>query len=200
MLYFPRWKVWGITLLCALGVLLAVPSLLPAQAREALPGWAQAVKINLGLDLAGGSHLLLEAETPDVARQRLEAMEEIIRREMRRAGIGIRELSTSGGELSFTVRDPAQVDEAARIARNQAQPVGFSGSPDWDVAHRGRQPDRHAPDAGRHRPGRRAGDGQSPATSSTAGSTPRARSSRRSSARARTGSSSRSPASRIPRR
>ena len=133
MLYFPRWKVWGISLLCALGVLLAVPSLLPAQAREALPGWAQAVKINLGLDLAGGSHLLLEAETPDVARQRLEAMEDLIRREMRRAGIGIGELSTSGGVLSFSVRDPGRAEEAARTARNQAQPVGFSGAPDWDV-------------------------------------------------------------------
>jgi preprotein translocase subunit SecD len=133
MLYFPRWKIWGISLICAIGVLMAVPSLLPAQAREWLPGWAQAVKINLGLDLAGGSHLLLEAETPDVARQRLEGMEETIRREMRRAAIGIRELSTSGGTLSFSVRDPAQADEAARTARNQAQPVGFSGSPDWDV-------------------------------------------------------------------
>jgi preprotein translocase subunit SecD len=78
MLYFPRWKVLGITLLCVLGVLLAVPSLVPQSV--ALPRWADAVRINLGLDLAGGSHLLLEAETPDVARQRLEGMEDLIRR------------------------------------------------------------------------------------------------------------------------
>jgi len=73
MLNFPRWKVWGITLLCAFGVLLAVPSLLPPNASAYLPAWAQKIHINLGLDLAGGSHLLLEAETGDVARQRLEA-------------------------------------------------------------------------------------------------------------------------------
>jgi len=137
MLYFPRWKVWGISLLCALGVLLAVPSLLPTQAREVLPAWAQAVKINLGLDLAGGSHLLLEAETSDVARQRLDSMEDLIRREMRRGGIRIGELSTQGGQLSFVVRDPGQADEAAQAARNQAQPVGFAQSPDWNVAVEG---------------------------------------------------------------
>ena len=32
MLDFPRWKVWGITLLCVLGVLFAIPSLLPQAA------------------------------------------------------------------------------------------------------------------------------------------------------------------------
>ncbi len=133
MLYFPRWKVWGISLVCAIGILLAVPSLLPQSAASQLPRWMQAIHINLGLDLAGGSHLLLEAETPDVARQRLEAMEEVIRREMRTREIPIRDLSTSGGELSFQVRDPAQADAAAQSARAQAQPVGFAAQPDWNV-------------------------------------------------------------------
>jgi len=133
MLYFPRWKVWGISLLCLIGVLLAVPSLLPASADAYLPRWMQAIHINLGLDLAGGSHLLLEAETADVARQRLEAMEELIRREMRTREIPIRDLSTSGGELSFSVRDPAQADAAAEAARAQTQLVGLAAQSDWTV-------------------------------------------------------------------
>ena len=83
MLNFPRWKIWGITLLCVFGVLLAVPSLIPPGGYANLPAWAQRIQqkvhVNLGLDLAGGSQLLLEAETGDVARQRLEAMEELAR-------------------------------------------------------------------------------------------------------------------------
>jgi len=137
MLSFPRWKVWGISLLCAIGVLMAVPSMLPAAAYSQLPGWAQAVRINLGLDLAGGSHLLLEAETGDVARQRLEAMEEGLRREMRRSGIGIAEVSTSGGELRFLVREPGQAAEAEQTARAQVQTIGFTGRPEWDVSRTG---------------------------------------------------------------
>ena len=117
MLNFPRWKVWGITLLCVVGVLLAVPSLLPPNVGAQLPAWARKIHINLGLDLAGGSHLLLEAETTDLARQRLEAMEELMRSDMRRAGVAVAEVSTSGGQLSFIVRNPAQLDDRAANGR-----------------------------------------------------------------------------------
>jgi preprotein translocase subunit SecD len=148
MLSFPRWKVWGISLVCLIGVLMAVPSLLPAGPRAYLPGWAQAVRINLGLDLAGGSHLLLEAETGDVARQRLEAMEEGLRREMRRNGVAIAEVSTSGGQLSFLVTDPAQFSEADRTARGQVQTIGFTGRPEWDVTRTGNRIVMHQTQAG----------------------------------------------------
>ena len=137
MLSFPRWKVWGISLICLVCVLMAVPSFLPADARSQLPGWVQAVRINLGLDLAGGSQLLLEAETGDVARQRLEAMEDGLRREMRRSGLAIAEVSTSGGELSFLVRNPAQAAEAEQTARAQVQTIGFTGQPEWEVRRTG---------------------------------------------------------------
>jgi preprotein translocase subunit SecD len=135
MLDFPRWKVWGITLICALGVLFAIPSLLPQSQVDKWPGWLPSARINLGLDLAGGSHLLLEADTGDVAKQRLEQMEELIRGELRRASprIEIGEISTQGNRLSFMVRNPAQADAAREIAYNQSQPVGFGGQRTWDV-------------------------------------------------------------------
>jgi preprotein translocase subunit SecD len=134
MLNFPRWKVLGITLLCVLGVLMSVPSFLPANAFNQLPRFLQAIHINLGLDLAGGSHLLLEAETDGLARSRVEAMEDNIRREMRTAGIQIGEMSARGGQLSFVVRNPAQTGQARDLARQQSQPAGLSGAPDWTVS------------------------------------------------------------------
>lgn len=133
MLNFPRWKVWSITLACLVAVLLAVPSFVPPSAQSRLPGWIQGIHINLGLDLAGGSHLLLEAETGDLGRQRLQSMEDIIRREMRTAGIGITQLGIQDGALSFAVRNPAQLAEARTIANRQVQPVGFSSQSDWSV-------------------------------------------------------------------
>jgi len=137
MLNFPRWKVWSISLVCLLCVVMGVPSFLPAPVRSDLPAWMQAVRVNLGLDLAGGSHLLLEAETGDVARQRLEAMEEMLRRELRRSGIEFAEFSTANGEIGFLVRNPAQAQEAERTARAPIQTVGFTGQPDWSVGRDG---------------------------------------------------------------
>ncbi|HWT14026.1 MAG TPA: protein translocase subunit SecD [Allosphingosinicella sp.] len=132
MLDFPRWKIWAVTLTLIVGVWYAIPSLLPERMAQQLPPWL-GPQISLGLDLAGGSHLLLEAETGGVARQRLENMEDIVRREMRSARIEIGELSTSDNRLSFLVRNPAQVQEALTLVRAQSQPAGLTGQPDWDV-------------------------------------------------------------------
>jgi len=134
MLDFPRWKVWLTAITCIVGVLLAIPSLLPERYTAGLPAFASQ-RINLGLDLAGGSHMLLEARTEDVARVRLEQMEDSIRRQMRTASprIEIAEVSTAGGGLGFTVRDPARVQDAVRLAREQTQPAGALGGTDWNV-------------------------------------------------------------------
>ncbi|PSJ36874.1 protein translocase subunit SecD [Allosphingosinicella deserti] len=134
MLDFPRWKVWGISLICLIGVLFAVPSLVPAREVAKWPAWLPSAQINLGLDLAGGSHLLLEADTSDLAKTRLEQMEERVRVGLRRESppIEIGEISTAGGRLSFMVRNPAQVDAAVDFARRQTQPAGL-GPRDWNV-------------------------------------------------------------------
>ena len=89
------------------------------------PAWAPRAQINLGLDLAGGSHLLLEADAADAAKQRLAAMEDTVATELRRQQprIDIGDVSTSGGRLSFMVRDPTQVDAAVERLRD-ADPAG----------------------------------------------------------------------------
>jgi preprotein translocase subunit SecD len=134
MLDFPRWKVWSVSLLCLIGIAFAIPSFVPERHVANWPSFLPSTQVNLGLDLAGGSQLLLEADTSDVAKQRLDLMEETIRVGMRRASprIEIGEISTSGGRLSFMVRNPAQVDAAVEFARAQTQPVGL-GPRDWDV-------------------------------------------------------------------
>jgi preprotein translocase subunit SecD len=134
MLDFPRWKVWGICLLCLAGLLFAVPSLFPESQVAKWPPIVPSARINLGLDLAGGSQLLLEAETSDVAKQKLEQMEETMRLGLRRATPRIEtgDISASGGRISFLVRDPAQVDAAVELARNQTQPASL-GQRDWNV-------------------------------------------------------------------
>ena len=134
MMNFPRWKLWAITLTCLFGVLLAVPSLLPAHVTENWPNWAKP-HVNLGLDLAGGSQLLYEADTTSQNRQRLETVEDGIRAETRRNNIEIAEVSTADNQLTFAVTNPAQRDQALQIARTQAGGGGMTGqSPEWDVS------------------------------------------------------------------
>ena len=133
MLNFARWQIWGISLICVIGVLLAVPSLLPANLYNQI-SWAP--KINLGLDLAGGSHLLLEADTSSLNQQRLEALEDTVRREMRSNNIQFGELSTANNQLSFVVRNAAQTGQAADLLRRQTQPT-IAGASEWNISTEG---------------------------------------------------------------
>ena len=135
MLEFPRWKVWLVSLVVALGVLLSIPSLIaPTTLASHWPKWLPDYKINLGLDLAGGSHLLMEADAADMQKQRLQAMQDSAETELRRdPRIDVGDISTSGGRLSFIVRDPTQLDAAVERMRTLTKPLALTGNRDWDV-------------------------------------------------------------------
>ena len=125
--------IWG-TLLA--GILLSIPNFFPESTTDRWPN-AFSQRVNLGLDLRGGSHILLEADIADIARQRLSVLEDTVRSELRQGTggrIAIGNVSTSGGRLSFMLRDPGEVDAAVERMRSLTRPVGISGQRDWDVA------------------------------------------------------------------
>ena len=134
MLNFSRWAIAGILLPLIIGIFCAVPSFLPDSTVAKLPPFMQ-TRVNLGLDLAGGSHLLLEASTQDVAKQRLANMEEQVRTELRRGEtkIAIGDISSRDGKLSFMVRNPSEVDAAVERIRPLTQGAGLTGQRDFNV-------------------------------------------------------------------
>jgi preprotein translocase subunit SecD len=132
MLDFPLWKklsLWAVTLAASL---LALPSL----ANVAGLDWPSALpnpQVNLGLDLAGGSHLLLEAKASDVRAQRLENMEESVRQLMRGANPRIRigDVSTADGKLSFMLENAADIDRARGLIEPTMQ--GATTVREWEL-------------------------------------------------------------------
>ncbi len=136
MLNFPRWKIWSIIAVLVAGVVLALPNFLPQSVLATLPNGFPKQQINLGLDLRGGSHLLLEADTADVRKQRLDTLEETVRVELRNAPggpIGFGDMSLRNGQLSFLIRDVHDVDRAVEAMRGISQPVGVTGQRDINV-------------------------------------------------------------------
>lgn len=134
MLDFPPWKrlwLWSLTLL---PVLAALPSILSI-AGMPWPTSLPRPMVNLGLDLAGGSHILLEADADQVREQRVENMEEAVRARMRLAEprIGIGDISSKGGRLSFLLNDPGQVDAAREEILPLTTGAGLTGQRDWNI-------------------------------------------------------------------
>ncbi|HVJ03563.1 MAG TPA: protein translocase subunit SecD, partial [Sphingomonas sp.] len=136
MLDFPRWKVVSITVFLAVMIALSIPSFVPKSVRETWPSWIPTPAINLGLDLAGGSYLLLEGDIRDVAESRIEQMRDQVRAEMRRdPKIEIGDISVQGGKLSFMVRDPSKVDAAReKLLPITGGGVATTGQREWDIA------------------------------------------------------------------
>lgn len=117
MVYFAKWKIATIIAICLIGLVYAAPNFIPGRALEGLPTWLPVQKINLGLDLQGGSHLLLEVEADAVIRDRAQALEGVVRTALRPANVGYTDLGTRGRTVGFTLRDPSRADEVRRLIR-----------------------------------------------------------------------------------
>ncbi len=113
-MYYPRWKTWLILAICALGLVLAAPNLMRDRTGQ-WPSWLQPV--NLGLDLQGGSHLLLQVEVGAVVKEQLTSLVEAARSALREQRIRYADLGISGEVMAVKLLDPATYDQTRDILR-----------------------------------------------------------------------------------
>lgn len=123
MLHFSRLQTAIIWLIVLLGIAFALPNLLPQSYRAALPSWMPERPMTLGLDLQGGSHLLLQIDRPSLVDDRLNALEDDVRGRLRDAGLGYTGLSARDRAIEFRLRNPGEADEAKAALRELLQPI-----------------------------------------------------------------------------
>ena len=126
MLYFSRWKTISIWAIVLLGVLFALPNALPQSWLAAMPDWMPKRTMTLGLDLQGGSHILLQIDRQDLANERLETTRDDIRTLLRDAKIGYTGLTGSGNSVQVRIRDQPQLEAAKTALASLLQPVASS--------------------------------------------------------------------------
>src|SRR6185503_14081540 len=101
MVYLERWKIILIVAVCVLGVLYALPNALNPNTRAWLaqhaPAFVPHESVNLGLDLRGGSYLLLEVAVDAVVDERMQALVDETRKTLRDKKIGYTNLGLSSG-------------------------------------------------------------------------------------------------------
>jgi protein-export membrane protein SecD len=141
MLYFAKWKIAVIAAVCLIGLAFTVPNFLSPDSRQSVPDWLPNQSINLGLDLQGGSHLLLQVDREAVLRERLNDLAESMRNDLgdirpriRRSGFQVGDLS-----VSFEVRDADRMEEVREVLRGLVTQIGGglavgSGGPDLQIS------------------------------------------------------------------
>jgi preprotein translocase subunit SecD len=122
MLYFTRLKALAITLTALAVCLCAVPNFFPAATVKTWPVWAQRHLV-LGLDLQGGSYLLLEVDSNYVKKEKLDQVRDDTRRVLRENKIGYTGLSSRGDYVEVRVKDTDAQTALAKL-RDLSQPLG----------------------------------------------------------------------------
>jgi preprotein translocase subunit SecD len=140
MLYFTRWRALAIVLTAFVVCLCAVPNFFPEKMVDSWPKWAQR-HVVLGLDLQGGSHILLEVDTAAVRKEKLEALRDDVRRVLRDARIGYTGLVARGNGVEVRIREGANSADARSKLQTLSVPVGgvfgTSGGNSLDISDEG---------------------------------------------------------------
>jgi preprotein translocase subunit SecD len=140
MLYFTRWKALAIILTALMVCLFAVPNFFPEAKVKTWPQWAQR-RLVLGLDLQGGSYLLLEVDSNYVRKEKLDQVRDDVRRVLREAKIGYTGLNARNDAVEVRISKDTDVPTALAKLRELSQPLGgllgSSGQRSLEVADAG---------------------------------------------------------------
>jgi preprotein translocase subunit SecD len=140
MLYFTRWKALAIILTALVVCLCAVPNFFPEATVKAWPTWAQR-RLVLGLDLQGGSYLLLEVDANAVKKDKLDQLRDDVRRILRDVKIAYTGLAVKSDSVEVRISKDTDVPTALAKLRELSQPLGgllgSSGQRSLEVADAG---------------------------------------------------------------
>jgi preprotein translocase subunit SecD len=136
MLYISKWKAASILLTAFIFCLFAVPNFFPESVVQRWPKWAQR-HIVLGLDLQGGSHILLEVDAAAVRKEKLEQLRDEVRRVLRDARVGLQGAPViRGNSVEVRIRESDLQQGLAKL-RDLSQPItgmlGATGQRSVDI-------------------------------------------------------------------
>src|SRR5215472_11820806 len=124
MLYISKGKALAILATAFLVILCAVPNFFSDSLMQKLPSWAQR-HVVLGLDLQGGSHILLQVDANDVLKQKVEALRDDVRRVLREARVGITgaPVIRNNNTVEVRIRD-SDLQQGLTKLRELSTPIG----------------------------------------------------------------------------
>jgi len=123
MLYFSPWKTALIIGTCLLGLLFAAPNLVSRDTLRALPDWLPKKQVSLGLDLQGGSYLLLQLPVDELTGLALSDLADQVRGTLNTARIKRPRVSLNGDTIRVKLRDPSTQEKAVAALQPLVQPL-----------------------------------------------------------------------------
>ncbi len=117
------WLVASYALVIIVGLLVALPNMLSQSTLDRLPSWLPHSRVALGLDLRGGSYLMLEVDRNDLVNERMQGLLQESRRVLRDKNINVTAVRRQGDAILVTLRDAAQRDQAVTELQTLSSPI-----------------------------------------------------------------------------
>ncbi len=107
------WKIITTILLSVVALIYAAPNFMDEQY-----SWISGQKVNLGLDLRGGSHLLLDVDFESYDNDLGQSIADSLKKYLRQDKIGYRNISANKTDVRFELRSADDFSKVKKIARN----------------------------------------------------------------------------------
>lgn len=123
MLYFSKYKIVLILTVVTFGLLLALPNFFSDKYKNLYPNWLPSEKINLGLDLQGGSHLLLEIDIDSVIKDRMDILVDDLRVALNAESINFEDIEVANMSLNLLLSNSYDLQKIPEIINNISSPL-----------------------------------------------------------------------------
>lgn len=134
MIHIARWKIVLTLLVCLFGILYTSPNMVGSKAQgwmsSHLPSWLPTKTVNLGLDLQGGSHLLLDVDVSTVIKERADSLKQSVRPELRKADIKYSRIGELDDGIRVSLREGQEAEPVRKIMVKAEQGLIVTIAPD----------------------------------------------------------------------
>lgn len=121
MFGYSKIKAWSIIAMVVLGVFFSIPNFIPKDTYKQLPdnvkSWWKPV--TLGLDLQGGSYLLMQVKTDELIKEKLTSLSDAVRMTLRERKIRFSGMKVEDDKLSFKLLDAGEINTVRDMIRKQ---------------------------------------------------------------------------------
>ena len=135
MMNLSRWKVGLVSIAVLLGILFSLPNFMSQDVKDSVKHFMPTKGLNLGLDLQGGSYLLLGVDMDKLLQDKVTDMTEQVRGALKDGNIPFSNLGNNGKAISVRISNAGDLDKANAALSKLASPLTKSpAQKDLDIA------------------------------------------------------------------
>ena len=125
MVQFKKWQLFLVILFSLFAIIFSLPNFFSKEMLKKLPSFIPSNQIVLGLDLQGGSYLLIEVDTESVISENFESFSDNLRLSLRKNKIPYSKFNIKNNNIFFNIKNENKKDELSKILSKYSQDITF---------------------------------------------------------------------------